>query len=314
MSIHSPSERANAIGPRIAVSSFSAHLELGAINLQIETEDGGLQDVVLSSPGEKHITDFPSEMRARTGISTTEICQIQVPDSTPAGIDALAASLEAAGVDVLTVPIDIGNIANPDPVRRSGYLQEIRRWIDIAARLGAPFARVNAGAPTGAPNNSRSALLESLSDLADHAGSVGVSLLVENHGGDSSDPDWLISVCEEIGWERLGIILDTGNIEPMISVAVARFAGHPVDEAAIDFEPVYGMIERLAPYATIVHAKAYDVGDDGSFGPVDLRRALTIVRDAGFDGPISIEYEGAGPDVWDRTSRTVALVREIFAR
>jgi sugar phosphate isomerase/epimerase len=280
----------------------------------VETEDGGSQEFVLPSPGTKDITDFPLEMRAHTGISTAEICQVQVPNSTPADIDKLAASLEAAGVDVLTVPIDIGNIANPDPVRRRGYLQEIRRWIDIAARLGAPFARVNAGAPTGAPNNSRAALLESLSELADHAASVGVSLLVENHGGDSSDPEWLIAVCEEVGRERLGIILDTGNLEPMISIAVARFSGQPVDEAAIDFEPVYGMIERLAPYATIVHAKAYDVEDDGSFGPVDLRRALTIVRAAGFDGPITVEYEGPGPDVWERTSRTVALVREVFAR
>lgn len=310
----SPSQRARAIGPRISVSSFSLHAELGEIRVPIETESGALEEFVLPSAGTMTMTEFPELVRARLGVRAVELCQIQLTDAPTRGVDKLATSLDQHAVAVTAIPIDIGNIANPDAARREAYLSEIRPWIDIAAQLGAPFARVNAGAPIGAPNSSRPALIASLRSLADYASSVNVSLLVENHGGPSSDPDWLAELLDTIGRDHLGLILDTGNFEPMLSAAEARHAGQPLDETTIDFEPIYEKIAKLAPLATLVHAKAYDVLDDGTCGPVDLRRSLNLIRDSGFDGPITIEYEGQSDDPWTCTVRMVSLVRQVFGR
>ena len=64
--------------------------------------------------------------------------------------------------------------------------------------------------------------------------------------------------------------------------------------------------------ASLVHAKAHDPASDGT--PLfDLDRALQIVADSGYDGPLSIEWEGLLGDPWDHTARVLGLVRDHFA-
>ena len=311
--VMSPADRSRQVGQRVSVSSFCFHRELGDTRFDIETPTGeaGVYVIPGHNPPQVSMADLPGLVRQRLGVDAMELCQVQLSSET---LDAVAAALADGEVSVTAIPIDLGNLATPHEERRQTYLADTRRWLDLAARLGAPFARVNAGSPAAGAAHSQAALVSSLIELADYATAHDVSLLVENHGGISADPDWLLALLCEVGTDRLGLILDTGNLEPMVTAAHARFSGQPLNESGMDFTPMYAAVARLAPAAAIVHAKAYDIDENGRFGPVDLQRLLEIVRDHGFDGPVTVEYEGSGSDVWGRTQQTVGLVRSVFDR
>ena len=79
-----------------------------------------------------------------------------------------------------------------------------------------------------------------------------------------------------------------------------------------DLSPVYAGIATIAPYAGLVHAKTHEFDESGNHRLLDVVRALRTVRDTGYAGPVSIEYEGSGSDPWSSISRTKELVEEAF--
>jgi hypothetical protein len=131
-------------------------------------------------------------------------------------------------------------------------------------------------------------------------------LLVENHGGPSSDPDYLLELRDQV--DGLGILLDLGNFEPLVSVSRARFAGDDLATDHLDTDHVYDRIRRLAPVAELVHVKAFDPRENGS-PLLDVDRALSVVHAAGFAGPYSIEWEGHRTDPWEATGDLLGRIR-----
>lgn len=297
---------------QIAVSSFSLRQQLGPIRLGYRDAEGKDAEFVLPMPQVIEMEEFPALVRERCGVDLIEICQIQFADASDARIDSFRGVLEAADVGLLTVPIDAGNLADPSTDVRRASESAIVKWFDISARLGSRYVRINAGSPFQADIDIAH-VIESFDRLADSAAERELGLLVENHGGPSSDPDVLLELLEAVGTDRLGLLLDTGNFEPLISYASAAFTGQQISAEDLDFTPVYERVERLAPYARVVHAKAHEFRGDAHH-PVDLERALRLVEAAGFDGPITVEYEGNEGDPWEQTARTVHLVREVFGR
>jgi len=296
----------------IAVSSFSLHRVLGPVRFEVPAAEGGYQEVELPFPREHTLEEFAVLVRDRFGVDAIELCQIQFDSSSDERVEELASALRSAGVRVLTVPIDIGDLAGGSDGERATDVARIERWFTIAHRLGATYVRVNTGSPlVGAQSEDRVGLVTALRALASSAESLGVRLLVENHGGLSSDPDFVLALREEVGPEHLGILLDLGNFEPLITISHARFSGENMADVGLELEPVYDKIARLAPVATLVHAKAYDPASDGS-PLLDLDRALGIVAATGYQGSISIEWEGVSGDPWVRTGETVAAVRAAF--
>lgn len=298
--------------PCLAVSSFSLHSVLGPISLEQRSADGNLSHFSYDFPRQHSLEDFASLVRERIGVKAIELCQIQFDSHTPERIAALREAFESGGTRVLTLPIDTGNLG----CGKAEWLAEdearIIQWFDIAGQLGATFVRVNAGSPGSVMTAAaRPALVESLKRLGDSAAARGMKLLVENHGGTSSDPDFILALLEDVGRDRLGLLLDVGNFEPLVSLSHGRFANPDLDDSHLDFEPLYDRIATLAPVASLVHAKSVDPARNGSPLP-DLPRALTIVRDAGYAGNISIEWEGHLGDPWERTAAVAAQVRAVF--
>ena len=106
--------------------------------------------------------------------------------------------------------------------------------------------------------------------LAYNAGELRV--LLENHGGLSSDPEWLLSLVRLVDNPALGTLPDFGNFP-----------------AEVDR---YAAVEALMPYAGAVSAKCYDFAEDGGETRIDFARMMAIVRAAGYAGHIGVEYEG----------------------
>lgn len=298
--------------PQLAVSSFSLHSVLGPISIERRDDEGALHKHSFDFPRRHTMEEFAAVAREKIGVSAVELCQIQFDAHDDARIETLRTGLDAAGVKLLTLPIDLGDFGGLNPQWRAEDEARTVEWFGIAAKLGARFVRVNAGSPGSTlADEARPALVESLQRLSDVARNLGLTLLIENHGGSSSDPAFITALLEDVGADRLGLLLDLGNFEPLVSLSHARFADPDSDDAGLDFEPLYARIAALAPYATLVHAKSVDPARDGTPLP-DLSRALSIVADAGYTGDISIEWEGRKGDPWQKTAEVAAQVRAVF--
>ena len=99
-----------------------------------------------------------------------------------------------------------------------------------------------------------------------------LNVIVENHGGLSSNGKWLRSVIQKVDLPNCGTLPDFGNFPP------------ETDR--------YEAVEMLMPYAKAVSAKSYDFNDTGDETQIDYYKMMKIVLDAGYHGYVGIEYEG----------------------
>jgi sugar phosphate isomerase/epimerase len=294
-----------------AVSSFSLHSRLGPLALEQRNEVGVLEPIIFPFPREHSLEEFGGLAHDRLGVNAIELCQLQFDAADDARVERLRAALDVKGIKCLTMPIDVGDLTTESDSFRNEDIERITAWFKVAQKLGAHYVRVNAGAPVGGAGEASSGVVGALTTLSQRAHDLGMSLLVENHGGPSSDPDFMLKLLDDVGHDRLGLLLDLGNFEPLISISHGRFAGRELPTTGLDFSPIYESIARLAPVATLVHAKAIDPASDGS-PLLDLERALNIVATSGYTGSVSVEWEGQQGDPWEQTATTLAKVRAAF--
>jgi len=147
-----------------------------------------------------------------------------------------------------------------------------RKWVDIAAVMGCHAIRCNIQGDESDPNAMRERAAESLGLLLEYAGGAGVDIVLENHGGLSSNAAWLASLVELVNSPHLGTLPDFGNFPP------------EADK--------YDSVARLMPHAKAVSAKCYDFGPDGNESSIDFARMIEIVKAAGYRGYVGIEFEG----------------------
>ena len=187
-------------------------------------------------------------------------------------LQTLRETADAAGVRLLLIMCDgEGEMAAADRTERLQAARNHRKWVDVAAALGCAAIRVNVRGDQSDPAAMRERAAESFRALLAYAGGE-VQVLIENHGGLSSDPEWLLSLVRLVDDPHLGTLPDFGNFPP------------EVDR--------YRAVELLMPYAKAVSAKCYDFGADGEETTIDFARMLRIVRAARYGGYIGVEYEG----------------------
>jgi sugar phosphate isomerase/epimerase len=174
------------------------------------------------------------------------------------------------------------------------------------------MVRVNSGGGMpGTPAAPPEVAIESLRRLGRTARSLGMTLLTENHGGITTDPEVVARIVEAAAPDGVGLLLDIGNFEPLLSVQMAAFMGTE-PPADVEVSPIYAAVARLTPYAALVHAKTHGFDAQGRPVHLDVARALRAARDAGYRGPLSLEYEGSEGDPWENTARTRDIVAEVF--
>jgi len=163
-----------------------------------------------------------------------------------------------------------GRIGDPDPAARRQTVENHVRWLDAAVTLGCATIRVNA-ASEGTFDEQQKLAADGLRQLVERADPLGVNVVVENHGGLSSDGQWLAGVMRRVDHPRCGTLPDFGNF--------------------YEYDRYQGVAD-LMPFAKAVSAKSHDFDDDGNETTKDYRRLMRIVRDAGYRSWVGIEYEG----------------------
>lgn len=186
------------------------------------------------------------------------------------------------GVKQLLIMIDgEGGLGETDMNTRNAAIENHYKWVEAAQFLGCHSIRVNAYGQ-GTAEEVQSAAIDGLGRLATFAKDYGINVIVENHGGYSSNGQWLSKVMTEINMDNCGTLPDFGN-----------FCIEQKEDECIDEYDRYLGVQELMPFAKAVSAKTHDFNDEGFEIHTDYAKMLRIVKEAGFQGYLGIEYEGS---------------------
>lgn len=169
-----------------------------------------------------------------------------------------------------------GDLSHPDRAERRQAVRNHRKWLDIAAVLGCHSIRCNTGRGEPGDADAINRCAESFAELVELARPDNLNVLIENHGGLSSDADSLLAVLQKVNDPRLGTLPDFGNFPPTADR--------------------YDAVRRMMPYAKAVSAKCHEFDAAGNEKHTDYARMMRIVLDAGYREWVGIEYEGPDPD------------------
>lgn len=189
-----------------------------------------------------------------------------------------------------------GHLGDPDEAARRTAVANHRRWLDAAKEFGCHSIRVNA-ASAGARTEQERLAADGLRRLCELADPLDLNVLVENHGGLSSDGSWLAAVIRRVDHPRCGTLPDFGNFQLGDGAEYDRYRG----------------VDELMPFARAVSAKSHSFDAEGNERSTDFRRMLRIVLRHGYRGWIGIEYEGSDPDELAGVRRTRDLLERVRA-
>ncbi len=224
--------------------------------------------------------DFPAVAKKEFGIDAIEYVnqffKNEVND--PKYMEELKKRCQDAGVKSLLIMVDgEGQLGNPDEGKRMQAVENHRRWLEAAKFLGCHSIRVNAASQGGYEEQIKLAA-DGLARLSEIGQSYGLNVIVENHGGLSSNGEWLARVIQTVDQKNCGTLPDFGNFQIKDGQSYDRYRG----------------VKELMPFAKAVSAKSHDFDAEGNETRTDYPRMLKIVKDAGYRGYIGIEYEGSG--------------------
>lgn len=253
---------------QIAVASWSLHREIPRLTPLIE---------------------FPRICQEEFGVKAVELNSPFFASTEAGYLDELKETLSERGMKLVNIPVDLGNIANPDDEKREKDIEALKEWFSIAKRMGSPFIRINAGEGEPVDDAMLRRVIGSYKELVEEGEKVGVGLVIENHGGPSANPDNIIRIVEAVKSDSFGVCPDFGNFAP---------------------ETRYQGIAKIAKYAFLAHVKSYDFDKEGRETTIDIERCLNILKKADFEGDLSVEFEGKG-NQREGVKKTLALLRKL---
>ena len=256
--------------------------------------------------------DYPIELcidrAAEMGFDGVEILLIQMGSEENTYLQDLKRRAFLKGLDLMGFSTH-QDFVDPDPDKRRENVDLTLHQIDLAYRLGIPTIRINTG--RWGTSESFSALManrgieppilgytddeafewvvEAIEQLVPAAAERGVILGLENHWGLGRTPEGVLRILEAVDSPWLMVTLDTGNF----------------------LEDPYDKLEMLAPHAALVQAKTYYGGGTWYTLDLDYKRIADIMRQNGFKGYVSLEFEGKAP-YEEALPQSLTLLREAF--
>lgn len=221
--------------------------------------------------------DLPALARREFDIDGLELVNTFFPSPHYEYCKELRKRAEDHGVRILLIMCDAeGDMCHADPAERRRAVRNHRKWVDVAVLLGCHSIRCNSGHARPGDADAIARCADSFRELIDYAAPDNLNILIENHGGLSSDADSLVKVIQTVGSPRLGTLPDFGNFPDTVDR--------------------YESVRKMMPYAKAVSAKCYAFDRNGNETRIDYARMMKIVLDAGYDQYVGIEYEGADDD------------------
>lgn len=232
--------------------------------------------------------EFPAVAKKEFGIEAVEYVNQFFADKAEdiSYLDELNSRCSDLGVDQLLIMVDgEGDLAVTNERQRRSAVENHYKWVRAAQYLGCHAIRVNTFGD-GSRMDQKQAAIDSLGRLAEFAHDFDINILVENHGGYSSDGQWLTDVMRQVGMENCGTLPDFGNF------CIKRKDGEEGDMLCVEEYNRYKGVKEMMPYAKAISAKSYDFDEMGRETTIDFMKMCRIIRDADYTAHLGIEYEG----------------------
>lgn len=193
-----------------------------------------------------------------------------------------------------------GNLAADDETERNETVEKHKKWVDAAAAMGCHAIRVNLNGSSD-PEVWKKNSIDGLTKLGTYAKTKNINVLVENHGGLSSNGALHAEVMKTTNMDNVGSLPDFGNF------CITRKADSWDCETEYD---KYKGVKELMPYAMAVSAKSNNFDTQGYDTGIDYVKMLQLVKDAGYTGFIGVEYEGSelGEEAGIKATRDLLLM------
>lgn len=222
--------------------------------------------------------DFPLKAKNDFGINIVEYVSVffNKKEKDKKYLKELKKRTDDNGITNHLIMVDgEGNLGDTDAGKRKQAVENHHKWIDTAKYLGCKTIRVNA-AGQGTFTEVQQAAVDGLSQLAEYGRKNKINVIVENHGGYSSNGQWLAGVMKSVNNPYCGTLPDFGNFRVGPNEEYDRYRG----------------VEELLPYAKGLSAKTYDFDSRGNETTIDYQRMLNMIRKNKWTGIVGIEYEG----------------------
>ncbi len=237
------------------------------------------------------------------GYDVFEVQALAVPE----GVDRdncakeLAAYCAEIGIEIshFTVDADLltGSFGNFD-----AEVERVQKEIDIAVLLGAKGIRhdMSRGYETHTLGNrffddAVPRIAEGCRKITEYAAIKGVKTMVENHGYFSQDSERVEKVLSAVNHENFGLLLDMGNFlcaDEAPEKAFGKLAPFAFHVHAKDFHVKSGLLPNPGKGWFASRAGNYLCGTVVGFGDVPVLQCLSILKKSGYDGVVSVEFEG----------------------
>ncbi len=222
--------------------------------------------------------EFPRIAREQFGIGGLEFVNQLWEAPTQDYISRLKRSMERYDTKGVLIMCDgEGVMGHTDRATRLKAADNHRKWVDAAAELGCHSIRTNmysdkAPSTPAEIDDFIGRCAESFTRLCEYAKASGLNVLIENHGGVSSDPDVVVRLMMQVNLTNFGTLPDFGNFPKSIDR--------------------YEAVRKLMQYAKGVSFKCFDFGQDGNETTMDMNKLMSIVLASGYHNWVGIEYEG----------------------
>lgn len=199
------------------------------------------------------------------------------------------------GVKSLLIMVDgEGALGDADTAKRKQAVENHYKWVEAAKFLGCATIRVNA-ASSGSFEEQLERAADGLRQLSEFGDKHEINVIVENHGGLSSNGAWLAGVMKKVDHPRCGTLPDFGNFRISNEEMYDRYKG----------------VTELMPFAKAVSAKSHDFDDHGNETHTDYTKMMQIVLAAKYHGYVGIEYEGGKVDEETGITLTKKLLEKV---
>ena len=271
---------------KLAISSWTVHGALGA-PWYMPDDDGVMMNQRDPQPAQLTLLELPAFIAA-DGFKLLEICNFHLPSIADDYLAKLRRAIDDAGVTLVNLLIDTGNLSSADDAERRGDIAAAKRWQDVAVKLGARGVRIDCGTEAPTPQAIERSII-ALRELIDYGASIGLSATTENWRKTSVESYNLLEIMQSVG-RPLQLCVDFGN--------------------AAKTSDKYATMQALLPLATSLHCKGNFDGE--ALDVAEFQRSLSLVRDADFAGHVALIYDGTDGE-WDKVLTLKAHVeRELL--
>ncbi len=182
-----------------------------------------------------------------------------------------------------------GNLGDPDAAKRQTAVENHHKWVEAAKFLGCHTIRVN-GYSSGTPEEQMKLVADGMRKLCEFADTHALNVVIENHGGLSSNAKWLVQTIKSVNHPRAGTLPDFGNFR-----IASPGRGNP--DAKVESYDSYVGVQEMMPLAKGVSVKPRVWDFNGKSSDIDLLKMMKIVVDAGYRGHCGIEYGPEGKEL-----------------